>query len=217
MGLALATHTLAYVLQNGDYPDEVDELRDQLRAINDLLLVEGLSPHHEPTTRGPATSRDTVGSVPYSFVHYLRRAYARACEYPDQPLTPVADGEDPSEDDAVESVSSMFESHLLCHSDCEGFYVPVDFDVVLYPEPDIDIPGDMLGSSQGLLRELEYVAPYLGITLVDDELPDDEIARISAELNAVDEHPFFRELHTWLLFYETARVSIANNTIITFS
>ncbi|WP_459958967.1 hypothetical protein [Nocardia sp. IFM 10818] len=216
MGLAVATHVFADALQDTDYPEEVDELRDQLRAINDLLLHEGLSPHHEATTRGPATARDTLGSVPYSFVHYLRRAYARAHEYPDEPLTPVAEGEDPTEDEAVDSLMYMFESHLLCHSDCEGYYVPVDFDEVLFPDEELGLPGGMVGSSDGLLRELEYVAPYLGITLVDDELSDAEIARIMAEHGDDDEHPFYRERETWLLFYEAARVSVANKTLITF-
>jgi len=37
----------------------------------------------------------------------------------------------------------------------EGFYVPVEF-----PEPIFDY--GLLGSSQGLLRELIYLAPFLG-------------------------------------------------------
>lgn len=220
MGLAVATHVFAGALGDGNDPENdpeyLDHLRDQLRAINDLLAGEGLPPHHEATTRGPATARDQLGGVPYSFVHYLRRAYARAHENPDEPLTPVAEGEHPADDPAVEHLAYMFESHLLCHSDCDGYYVPVDFDEVLFPDDELGLPGGMIGSSQALVRELVYTAPYLGIRLVDGELTDAEIGRIYEEHGDDDEHPLYRERETWLLFYEAARISVANSTIITF-
>ncbi|WP_328397385.1 hypothetical protein [Nocardia sp. NBC_00416] len=210
----MATHIYAEALQDND-PEELDEVRNDLRALNELLAGEGLPIHDEPTAVGSATSRSLLGSVPYSFVHYLRRAYARAHEYPDQPLAPVAEGEDPADDSAVDALTYMFESHLLCHSDCEGYYVPVEFDEVLYPDDELGLPGTMVGSSTGLLRELVYVATYLGITLVDGELPDSEIERLHRE-HAAAEHPLYRERETWLLFYEAARVSVANSTVITF-
>lgn len=214
MGLSVGTHNYAYNLANYDDPEYLDDMRAEFLALNALLETEGLPPHEEPETYGPATARDDINGLPYSFVHYLRRAYANAHEYPDQPLTPVADGEDPTGDPAVETVTYMFESHLVCHSDCEGYYVPVDFDQVLYPDEDT-IPGGMVGSSQGLLRELVYVAPYIGITLHDDELSDSEAAALAADQS--ETHPFHRERETWFLLYEAARVSIANNTLITFS
>ena len=46
------------------------------------------------------------------------------------------------------------------HSDAEGFYVPVEFDDVLFSD---DVPGTMLGSSQGLVRECEELARSLDI------------------------------------------------------
>ncbi len=214
MGLAVATHTYADALIEDDDPELLDELRDHLRALNELLIAEKLPLHHEATARGAETPRDRVGSVPYSFVHYLRRAYARAYENPDEPLAPVADGEDPTDDPVLDSLVYMFESHLLCHSDCEGYYVPVDFDEVLFPDDELGLPGGMVGSSMALLRELVYVAPYLGITVSDGELTDTEIDRIYEEHN--DEHPLYRERETWVLLYEAARVSVANNTVITF-
>ncbi|WP_405485817.1 hypothetical protein [Nocardia sp. NBC_00511] len=215
MGLAVATHVYADALESGEYPDELEDHRSQLRALNELLIAENFPPHQEATTRGPATARNHLGSVPYSFVHYLRRAYAHAHENPTEPVTPTEPGEDPAADKAVDTLTYMFESHLLCHSDCEGYYVPVDFPDILFPEDDLGLPGGMVGSSQALLRELHYLAPFLGITLTDGELPDTEIARIHAE-TADDEHPLYRELVTWLLLHEAARVSVANNTLITF-
>lgn len=73
----------------------------------------------------------------------------------------------------------------------------------------------MVGSSVALLRELVYVAPFLGITLVEGELTDAGITRIREE-HEDGEHPLYRERETWLLFYEAARVSVANGTVITF-
>lgn len=214
MGLAVATHAYADALTEDPDPEYLDELRDQLRAINDLLIGEELPPHHEAEVHGAATARDRIGSVPYTFVHYLRRAYARAYMYPDEPLTPVADYEDPADDPTVDRLTYKFDTHLLCHSDCEGYYIPVDFDEVLFPDDDLGLPGGMVGSSEALLHELVYVAPYLGITLVEGELSDAEIDRLHGELD--DDDPLYRERVTWLLFFEAARVSVANNTIITF-
>ena len=41
----------------------------------------------------------------------------------------------------------MFDSHLLCHSDCEGFYLPIDFaDVIVDAKNQMRIAGGLLGS-----------------------------------------------------------------------
>ncbi|MET9489459.1 hypothetical protein [Nocardia sp. NPDC006630] len=214
MGLAVATHVLADALKDGDDPEHLEYLREQFAAINDLLAGEGLPAHTESEVRGAASMRSRLGGVPYSFVHYLRRAYARAHEKPDEALTPVAADENPADDPAVDQLTYMFESHLLCHSDCEGYYVPVDFTEVLFPEDDSGLPGGMVGSSNALLRELVYVAPYLGITLIDGELSQTEIDRLCEEFD--DDSPLYREKETWLLLFEAARVSIENRTVITF-
>ncbi|MEC3920194.1 hypothetical protein [Nocardia sp. CDC160] len=217
MGLSVTTHALADVLEEDDDRECRAGLYEELRVINDLLAAEGLPPHHEPETRGQAAERPIAQSIPYSFLHYLRRAYARAVENPGQALTPVADGDNPARDPAVEHLAYLFESHLLCHSDCEGFYVPVDFENILFPESENAIAGGMVGSSFALLRELIYVAPYLGIELNNGELSDTEVARIKAGIDDEEANSFYREHETWLLLFETARVSIANRTLITFS
>ncbi|GAB3209176.1 hypothetical protein [Nocardia tengchongensis] len=213
----MGTDGLAFAAESGSDPEYLDGLNDQLRALNELLAREGLPLHREPTVRGAAVTRDRISGVPYSFLHYLRRAYARACEYPDQPLTPVAEAESAADDPAIEAVGSTFTSHLICHSDCEGYYVPVDFHEVLFSEH-LAIDGAIVGSSTALLRELVYVAPYLGVRLVDGGLSDAEIERIYAGLDHDDEgpHSFFRELEVWIMLFEAARVSIENGTIIEF-
>lgn len=66
-----------------------------------------------------------------------------------------------------EQLLEMFEttaqqSHLVWHYDHAGAYVPVDFAHPLSND-DLLAGGGPLGSSQALLRELEHVAPTIGI------------------------------------------------------
>lgn len=124
-------------------------------------------------------------------------------------------GVDPSEDPAVDDALSDMESHLICHSDAEGLYVPVDFDEVLYAEPDQKLPGGILGSSYRLLDELVLVAPALGIELADGELSDQEAERIGRLIDA--DQGLHREYVSWLRLYESARLSIAHKTAIVFN
>lgn len=66
-----------------------------------------------------------------------------------------------------EQLLEMFEptaqqSHLVWHYDHAGAYVPVDFPAPLANE-ELLAGGGPLGSAQGLLRELAFVAPAIGI------------------------------------------------------
>ncbi|MEU0543279.1 hypothetical protein ABZ319_25740 [Nocardia sp. NPDC005978] len=213
MGLAISVHSYAYALSEGDL-EYAEDLRRDLAAINRVLAENDLPAHEEPETRGAATGREHMGSFPYSFLHYLRRAYAHAYTNPSEPLTPVAAGEPPTEDELVDDLLYMFDCHLISHSDAEGCYVPIDFDHVLAAEAaDIALPGGILGSSVALLRELTYLAPYLGIELRDGVLTD-EVAATMARTE--DDDPFAREREVWLTLFESARVSVANNTLISF-
>src|SRR6202008_5022884 len=124
-------------------------------------------------------TRASLMSMPYSFIHYLRRAYAHRAADPAWMAAPLDEDEDPTDDPVLEEETEMLSSHLLCHSDAEGFYVPVDFDDVLFEEAeDGELPGGMLGSSYRLLDELVVVAPALGIRLDDGQLSDAEARRI---------------------------------------
>jgi hypothetical protein len=207
MGLAISTHFLVDMIHN----DAEGEgwFRDNLERLNELLEKEGLPPHVEPEVKGAAKARRHVGSFPYSFLHYLRRAYAYVHE--DQPLTPLAEGDDPSEDPMVEEANVLLDSHLLCHSDAEGYYVPIDFaDIIV----DDDIPGGMIGSTQRLFAELVAVAPAIGIELDGTVLSDKVAAALSEEDDTV---PYATERLVWLSMFEAARVSIANHTLIVFN
>jgi hypothetical protein len=212
MGLGLSTNHLADLVVHD--AEGAGWFCGQLEIVNQLLEQNGLPRHVEPETFGPVRPRRHVGSFPYSFLHYLRRAFARLRKYPDQPLEPVGKGEDPADDPAVEDAGSLFDSHLLCHSDAEGFYVPIAFDEVIFDLEKRGLAGAMLGSSVKLMHELSEVAPALGITLVGGTLPDAEAARLAAEDS--DVVPFGIERLVWLALHETARVSIAGKTLLVF-
>jgi hypothetical protein len=103
------------------------------------------------------------------------------------------------------------DSHLINHADNEGFYVPQDFPVPLVAEEG-QVRGDIIGSSYALLRELQEVAPVIGIILDGGELADETADLLAAEA----EHPFATERMVWFTLFEAARQSIAQQSAITF-
>ncbi len=210
MGLAIETGVLADLLAND--PEGAAWFEEELATVNRVLASERLPTHVEPRTVPPAP-RASLGSFPYSTLHHLRRAYAHRVRDPAWIATPFPADADPAEDADVEALTEQFASHLLCHSDSEGFYFPIDFDDVVFSNEDDDIPGGMLGSSYRLLDELRLVAPALKIALVDGELSDDEAARIDGLDPSA---PMWAEHAAWLALFEAARISIANRTAIVF-
>jgi hypothetical protein len=104
-------------------------------------------------------------------------------------------------------------SHLLCHSDAEGFYFPIDFDDVIFDE-DGSLPGGMLGSTQRLMQELITLAPYLGIKLQNGELSDSAAARLNEGSEAAG--PLWIEKCVWLSIFEAARLSLKHKAAIWF-
>jgi hypothetical protein len=123
MGLAVEVGMLADLKEHDE--EGAQWLRDALADINAVFGEHKLPLHIEPEQLPPMNDRSIIGSFPYSFLHYLRRAYARWKQDPGSPIVPCSPDEDPASDPAIDQESCMFDSHLLCHSDCEGFYVPI--------------------------------------------------------------------------------------------
>jgi len=191
-------------------------LRDNLAKVNEVLAENDLPRHEEPERLSPMQSRDDLLSYPYSFLHYLRRVYAHVTRDPGWEPTPMPEGENAAEDPVVDEETYMMSSHLLCHSDCEGFYLPIDFHDVIIDETDQDrILGGLLGSSYRLMEELVSVAPKLGITLEGGRLSDAEAVNIN-EIGE-NEGPMWIEKTVWLSLFEAARLSIEHKTAICFS
>ena len=141
MGLAIAVGSLAGNISHSRYSEDAEVVRRDLAIINEHLRKEGLPEHKEPEELPSLHSRADLRSFPYPFLHYLRRVYARAKREADWVLVPVPEGEDPSKDKAVDHEMYMLDSHLLCHSDCEGYYVPMDFSEPLFGK---DLPGSQI-------------------------------------------------------------------------
>ena len=213
MGLAIEVGALAFLVRED--PEGAQWFRDDMEKINEVLAEEGQSPHVEPEVLPEIRSRADLGSFPYSFIHHLRRFYARIMVEPGWTPAPVSRGEDPTDDPALEEETSMMTSHLLCHSDAEGYYIPVDFAEPIFDETEQGrIPGEVLGSSVRLMEELVVIAPSLGITLGGGTLSDEEARRINKVGSS--EEGLYLENIVWITLFEAARLSIAHRTAINF-
>jgi len=212
MGLAVEVGMLAYLNEND--AEGAGWLRESLNKVNGVLDENDLPIHSEPDSLPFLRSRASIDSYPYSFLHHLRRFAAHALTKPNWMPKPFPESEDPADDPVVASESAMLNSHLLCHSDCEGFYVPVEFAEPLLTD-ETRVPGGMLGSSFGLMWELLSVSPVLGIKLADEKLPDSETDRINDVVEA--EGLFWIEHAVWISLYEAARLSIEYQTAICFT
>lgn len=206
MGLSLTTFRLA-VLRSAD-PEAAEWFEGELALVNALLVQSGSPEHSEPEHVGDVRPRRHRSSFPYRDLHHLWRAFARVRL--GVPVTPLHPGEDPSDDPAIDEVALPMQTHLLCHADNKGYYVPVDFEDVVFDEA---LPGGMMGSSLRLLDELIEVAPAIGVVLVDGVLMDEEAARLADDADPC----LCTERRVWLALYEGARVSIEGRTILVFA
>lgn len=214
MGLAVEIGMLADLIAND--PEGADWTRESLAKVNEVLAENNLPQHNEPEQLPTMHNRAGILSYPYSFLHHLRRVYARATNDPDWTPTPTPEGEDPAEDSVLDKEMDMMSSHLLCHSDAEGYYLPIDFNDVIIDEKNQDrIPGGLLGSSCRLLEELIRIAPKLGITLDGGQLSDAEADKINKDFES--EEGLWIEKIVWISLFEAARLSIEHKTAICFA
>ena len=208
MGLAITVGILAELVEED--PEAADEIREHLAAINELLRSSGLPEHREPTVLPPLESRNDVEGFPYSCLHHLRRFYAHCMAFPGVVPGPF-DADEPPDKDVILIRINGPEHHLLWHSDCEGYYVPVSFPEVLESEA---VLGDGVGSSQRLLAELTGIAAPLGVSLFDGILTDEEASRVNGAVESGGPHA--TALMVWLSLFEAARLSVEHQTAIHF-
>jgi len=184
MGLALEVGILAYLRENDE--EGYEYYRSQFEGLNNYLQQVRLPTHTEPEDC-EVWSAEMYG---YSGLHYLRRLAAHL------DLTgrlPSPGGDDSSKDPVLEkyfkavcSAPASFWSrlagkrpntnrsfdHLIVHSDAEGFYLPLEFADVLFPDEGLKVAGGMVGSSHTLLKECERLASALEIPADLDETSD---------------------------------------------
>lgn len=206
MGLAITVGILGQL----DDPEGSAYYRDRFANLNAALAAEGLDTFDEPSERIPPYLHGANDGFPYSFLHYLRRAFACVVSQRDLRTGPMTEAD---RDMVMDVTLDWMDLHLLSHSDCDGFYVPVDMDYPL-------LHGDaMVGSSHALLRELERVAPALGIAFTPDRDDVTEVTRkllLGADRDETEASPLWRELMVWHTLYRCAKASIAHGAAIVF-
>lgn len=164
-------------------PQGAQWLRDDLSSMNRLLAKHGLPAHVEPEDV-PCFDLDLGGSVT---LQALRRCAAHLAA---SGRLPGPGGRDAAEDPVLQAYYARTApagagllgrllgrkaaplqgfDHLILHSDCEGWYLPVDFPQVLEADVDEVVGGDV-GSVPRLVTELKLLAQALG--LPDDLTPD---------------------------------------------
>lgn len=213
MGLSISVGVLADLIANDE--QGAQWLRESLKKVNLVLKENKLSIHVEPESIPGLASRDANWGFSYPDLHYLRRFVAYTTSVANWKPKPFPSSAAPLDDKILTCHPKFADSHLLFHSDCEGYYVPVDFPKPIIGPLEVEIPGEMIGSSQGLLRELVTIAPFLGIKLEDGRLSDAEANRIK-QLIAEPNTPFFLEIEVWLALFEAASLSIEHRTAIVF-
>ncbi|WP_030898669.1 hypothetical protein [Streptomyces sp. NRRL F-5126] len=191
-------------------------------AVYDKALGEAGLPPVPVFAYMPGLSGDVAPAAGFDYdaLHLLRRAYLlQVCGLE---LTPVGElGSD------YEQLLEMFEStaqqsHLVWHFDHAGAYVPVDFPAPLSNDQLLE-GGGPLGSTQGLLRELELVAPSIGIDPRNPPpAPLPPAAPTTLEERATTGGgdgggPFERERHVWLGLHAAATKSLGQGSMIVFS
>ena len=209
MSLSIAINHLGEMKQ---YDEEGFAYYQQIFAhLNDVLKDNELPAYQEPIELINEHSRAPITSFPYSFLHYLRWVEIQLSVNPQSPLIPINSNDEL--DDKLNSVDfvDFMDNPLINHADNEGYYLPVDFDEVLFD----DVENQSLGSSHHLMAILQDIAPHLGISLVDGKLTDEEIARLNQRID--DERAFYRELIVWLALFEASRLSIQYYTAIVFA
>jgi hypothetical protein len=211
MGLAVVVGWESDLLE--DNHEERSEVREILDELSAALAEKGVA-WREPHGVEPLPDRVGVLSFPYWFLHHLRRV-AALVEL-GEPVIPISGHDELIRDDRkVYDSQRLRSSHLRYHSDCEGFYVPVDFgDPLVLPE-EASVPGDgIVGSSHGLMVELRGCAPALGIRLDDDGwLSDAELRRLKELPQDAD---FAVERVAWMALHAACVSSLATGHAIVF-
>lgn len=196
-------------------PEGLAHHRSAFARLSKALADQGIA-WSEPEVADPPVPPAVSTGFPYSYIHHLRRIFVlrRLGE-------PITSAHDVDEDqlagdrELVNDEMTMFDSHLLCHADDAGYYIPVDFSDPLFLDAQAGVEGGgMVGSSQQLLAELVRVARSLGIHLESGGVLSaaEESALLALEPNT----SFEMEKFAWLQLYRACTASIAGGHAIVF-
>ncbi|MFD5088061.1 hypothetical protein ACFWOG_36240 [Kitasatospora sp. NPDC058406] len=214
MGLSISVGLLHDQARND--PEGLDYHRRAFARLGRALAAQGVD-WHEPPIAGPPHSPTFSGGFPYGYLTQLRRIVVLVGR--GEPVTPAASiGEQEWDRDCekIRDETSMFSSHLLCHADNAGYYVPVDFADPLFLPPEAEVAGaGMVGSAQRLLAELSAVAPALGIGVDAGGLALGPQETGPAGRDAADE-PFESERFAWHQLHRACLASVTGGYAVVF-
>ncbi|HEY9732341.1 MAG TPA: hypothetical protein V6C89_10540 [Drouetiella sp.] len=218
MGLSLCVGMLADLLKNDE--EGAAWLQNNLQSVNEFLASKNLKAHVEPRDC-KVFSCDMFG---YSGLHYLRRLAAHLDLYK---KLPEPGDESAPDDKELEEYFDMFDpdspprafDHLILHSDAEGFYLPQDFDSVLFPPESMEIPGGMIGSCPQLKKECERIAKELELPL-DTDPESDELLEATEDQGQDNSKKYLRygiESYSLLNLYNASVHAIETGAALVFT
>ncbi|MDX2817545.1 hypothetical protein PV410_34290 [Streptomyces sp. PA03-5A] len=198
--------------------DYAEMVRADFAVIGELLERSGARQWTEPD---PVVAEDAEFEMwGYSGLHTVRRlaVHLAAAGCLPEPL----DQAQRASDDPL--LNKFYEAlpgdppgpfdHLIHHSDCEGYYVPVDFSHVIV---DKKAPGGYLGSSVRLLAETRRLAEALGLPEDLDPHSEEVFEVADAEEPATEGWQRYGvESYVCLQLLQAAKLSIATGAAIAF-
>lgn len=236
MGLNIV---VGYLADQLEYDEEgASWHRDVLSDLNLVLAEVDEAPHHEPEEiPGGSQSWESYG---YSGLHHVRRLAAWLAI--NRCLPPPCSYEKATDDAVLEKFYHQHEeylrrgrakglfgffkrkkppfSHLILHSDAEGFYLPRAFLDVIFDQnsPQRDGIGGMVGSAQELLAECRELAQALSIP--SDIEPEGNEIYENVEVPPADGEPWQRlPIETFVVtrLIAACEKSLATGAAIVFS
>lgn len=213
MGLGISVGLRCDLAQNDSEGFEYHSAA--FEQLTRALAREGIE-WREPEVLHERGNSDFSASFPYSYLMHLRRLYTLVER--GEPVTSASAVSAEQYDQDREKVldeSTLFASHLLCHADDGGYYIPVAFDDPLFLPEEAGIDGGgMVGSSQRLLAELAGFADALDIQLEEGgALSASHVEAVNA---ADDSEPFAAERYTWVQLYRACLASVESGHAIVF-
>ncbi len=193
---------------------------EEIAAFDKALTEAGLPPvpvyRYMPGLTGDVAP---VAGFDYADLHLLRRIHLLTiCGLE---ITPVGELVGDYEQLLEMFADAAESSHLVWHFDNAGAYIPLDFPAPVATD-DLMTGSGPLGSSHGLLRELQAVAPAIGIDPANPPAaptPPDHPTDLEEPAPPVppDGTPYPRERHVWLGLHAAVTRSLAQGSMIVFS
>jgi hypothetical protein len=160
MGLSISVGLLADLYHNDTEGFEYH--REAFERLSGVLAGEGID-WREPDAVELPDAHEYSAGFPYGYLTRLRRIYVLAKG--GESITPAAEINTPQyEHDLrlIDDETAMLASHLLCHADDSGYYLPIDFPDPLFLPQELELEGGgMVGSCYRLLEELAEIESVL--------------------------------------------------------